>query len=153
MTADLLLAELSGEWPSSDARGSAMDMGHVLADDVGREQLRRHAANLSDGADYSRVDDHGVLVQVVATILSRTLGAAQAPAQAIKFRLTTKPAASPAPSSAPARPRASEAPAPSVAEPEVDVHAQVAVLQQAAKDGTPFCEECEKARKQQAAMA
>jgi guanyl-specific ribonuclease Sa len=109
---------------------------------------------LSDGADYSRLDDHGVLVQVVAAILSRTLGAAQAPAQSSKFRLTTKPTASPAPSSAPARARSSAtAPAPAVAEPELDVEAQVAVLQQAAKDGTPFCEECEKARKQQAAMA
>jgi hypothetical protein len=32
------------------------------------------------------------------------------------------------------------------AEDRIDVEAQVAVLRQAARDGTPFCEECEKAR-------
>jgi hypothetical protein len=138
---------------SNAAENSSIDAGHALADDVGREQLRRQAATLSDGTDYSRLDDHGVFVQVVATMRSRALGASHETAESLKFRLSPKPTSSSAPSSVPARSRSSEAPASAVVEPEVDVQAQVAVLQQAAKDGTPFCEECEKAKKQQAAMA
>ncbi len=41
-------------------------------------------------------------------------------------------------------------PAP-VAAPEMDVAAQVQALRDAARDGVPFCEECEKLRKQRAA--
>jgi hypothetical protein len=153
MTVDSIPEKLSGAWPFGESGGVAMGLGYALTDDVVREQLRRHAASLNDGTDFSRVDDHGVCVQVIASISSRSRGSVQATTDSLKFRLSPRMAGSPAPSSAPARARSSEATAPAVVEPEVDVHAQVAVLQQAARDGTPFCEECEKARKQQAAMA
>jgi hypothetical protein len=153
MTVDSIPEKFTGVWPFGELAGIAMGQGYALVDDVDREQFRLHAANLNDGTDYSRVDDHGVCVQVIASISSQSRGSVQATTDSLKFRLSPRPVSSPAPSSAPARARSSGAPAPAVVEPEVDVHAQVAVLQQAARDGTPFCEECEKARKQQAAMA
>ncbi|KPF49547.1 hypothetical protein IP87_18170 [beta proteobacterium AAP121] len=63
-------------------------------------------------------------------------------------RLAPAPAATPpAPSPAAAARRAAPAaaPAPGTFEIELDVAAMVAVLQQAARDGVPFCEECARA--------
>lgn len=56
-------------------------------------------------------------------------------------------AAAPAPGPAAAARRAAPAaaPAPGTFEAELDVAAMVAVLQQAARDGVPFCEECARA--------
>jgi hypothetical protein len=62
----------------------------------------------------------------------------------------------PAPASSP-RPAAAPAAAPPAAETtfgsDLDVAAMVAVLQQAAQDGVPFCEECEKAKRAATAAA
>ncbi len=64
-----------------------------------------------------------------------------------------KPAASPPPA---ARARPAAPPPPPVKEEALDLvdqNQQAATLESAAKDGTPFCEECEKARRNQEAEA
>lgn len=66
-----------------------------------------------------------------------------------------EPAAKPAPKPAPAAKPAPEPPAQEAALPGdlVDQDMQAEALRAAAEDGVPFCEECEKARAEQAAAA
>jgi hypothetical protein len=96
-------------------------------------------------------DDHQVLM---GTGLLARWDAGPGTAAGLKMRplALTPPApapapTSPAPSPATAARRAAPAaaPAPGTFETDLDVAAMVAVLQQAARDGVPFCEECARA--------
>ncbi len=99
-------------------------------------------------------DDHQVLAVLTGAEAPRGAGllsGASAGLQMRRLALATPapapaapaPAASPAASSRRAAPPA--APAPGTFEVELDVAAMVAVLQQAAREGVPFCEECARA--------
>ena len=72
--------------------------------------------------------------------------------QLLRLPTAAPPTAAPPPPPA-AAPRAAAAAPASVAEttfgPQLDVAAMVAVLQQAAQDGVPFCEECARAAAKQ----
>ncbi len=70
------------------------------------------------------------------------------PRQAEAARKAEQPA-QPAPTPAPPPPEAEESPPPAAADASAAL-AQAATLKKAAEEGEPFCEECEKARQQQA---
>ena len=133
----------------------------AAGDDAAMAALRVSALALADGNDWARCDDHEVIVQLAAAQAQGRL-ATHAPPAARLYRLAPVPApgAAPAPAPAPASsPRAAPASASSSAAAEttfsaaLDTAAMVAVLQQAAQDGVPFCEECARAAaaRQQAA--
>ena len=76
--------------------------------------------------------------------------------QAMPTSASTPAPAPPAPRAPPPPPAAAAPPPPAPAappEPEIDAAAMTAVLLAAARDGVPFCEECEKARKAREAQA
>ena len=116
----------------------------------------RRLAGLQTGADLQLLSDAQVLDQLAAQVQRGQLQLCRPPAAA---RGTVSPesrgvdmgaAIEPPPSgpSAPAPPPPAPPPAPAP-EPavEIDAAAQAAVLREAARDGVPFCEECEKARR------
>jgi hypothetical protein len=115
------------------------------------ETLRRIAGQ--EDLTSLQLTDHQVIEQVAALVERRTvclLGSVIARAASFTIK-ETPPAATPRPSATgvpPSRhhPRTEPAPAPPAADDsiEVDDAQQVAVLEEAAKDGVPFCEECEK---------
>ena len=98
-------------------------------------------------SDVSRMTDHEVAALVDAYHSPASVAAA---AQLLPLATRQAPAAAPPPPASPAA-REVAAPPPAAPEPMIDVAAMVAVLQQAARDGTPFCEEC--AREAEAAEA
>ena len=120
------------------------------SDDVGRGALRSAALGLADGTELSRLDDAQLNDQLFAAMMAgRLRPAAETPVVLRQLTQTAQPAAAPRHTPATSRPRAptaaTSAPAAeSTFEPNLDVAAQVAVLQQAAQDGVPFCEECAK---------
>jgi hypothetical protein len=118
-----------------------------VTDDGAMAQARLQALALGDGTDWSRCGDHQVLHALSVAPPS------QAPAAPVAMMRLVAP---PAPAPAPAPPAPSPAPraaAPAAPAPAaegtfgaaLDVAAMVAVLQQAARDGVPFCEECARA--------
>lgn len=120
-----------------------------VTDDGAMAQARLRALALSDGTDLSRCGDHQVLYALA--VAPRDLESA---APVTLMRLVAPPApapapAAPAPSPAPRAAAPAAAPAPPAADgtfgTSLDVAAMVAVLQQAARDGVPFCEECARA--------
>lgn len=119
--------------------------------------LRMTALQLADGSDLSRCDDQQVLHTITAACTSGRLVTALGAGKPMLYRLVPAPAPSPpppAPASAP-RPGAAVLPPAAVQstfEPSLDVSAMVAVLQQAANDGTPFCEECARLAARRAAQ-
>ncbi len=126
-----------------------------VIDDVDASQLRLYALGQRDGTDWSRLDDTQVKEQLAAALDSgrlRTGVGAQVDLRGLGQVLPpAPPPRAPAPASSP-RP-APVAPPPPVETTfalDVDVAAQVAVLVQAAQDGVPFCEECERAKRQRA---
>jgi hypothetical protein len=129
----------------------------AAGDDATMAALRSRALALTEGIDWSRYDDHEVITQLAAAH-AQGRPATQAPPAAQLYRLAPPlvPAAKPAPAPAPS-PRAAPA-APALAAETtfgalLDAAAMVAVLQQAAQDGTPFCEECARAAAAQRATA
>jgi hypothetical protein len=124
------------------------DFTSAIVDGAASAQLRLAALGLGDGVDLSRCDDHQ-LVELLGAAVSQgrlATGAAAAP-QLLRLPTAAPPAAAPPPPAA--APRAAAAAAPPAADStfgsQLDVAAMVAVLQQAARDGTPLCEECEAA--------
>ena len=125
-----------------------------VGDDAAMGALRTLALSLGDGTDWSRADDHHLLDHLSAAVVHGRLHAGPAAPPRLR-RMVTAAAPAPAPPPPPAssaRAAASESAPPPVVETtfgsDVDVAAMVAVLQQAAQDGVPFCEECAKAAAQ-----
>ncbi len=120
-------------------------------DEVAMAALRVSALSLADGSDWSRCDDHEVVAQVAVAVARGRLRGGQVAVAAKLFRLAPvlAPQAAPAPALAPS-PRAAPAAVAAAAETTfnslLDTAAMVAALRQAAQDGVPFCEECERAR-------
>jgi hypothetical protein len=142
-------AALSHEQADADLR---------LGDDAALAALRLRALELADGNDWSRYEDHEVVAQLAAAQTQGRGGASPAPAGVRLFRLAPAPeAAAPSPPAPAPSPRAAAAAVPLAAETTfglgLDVAAMVAVLRQAAQDGTPFCEECARAAAAQRAAA
>jgi hypothetical protein len=122
-------------------------LARCVGDDAAMARLRSTAQALADGVDLSRADEHAVTEQLAHALAEGRLRAGSGAAAKLR-RLVVAPApAAPAPPAA-ASPRAARVAPPSVAEttfnPNLDVAAMVAVLEQAARDGTPLCEECQK---------
>lgn len=125
------------------------DFTSAIVDGAASARLRLAALGLGDGVDLSRCDDHQLVELLDAAVAQLRLatGAVTAP-QMLRLPSAAPPTAAPPPPPA-AAPRAAAAAPASVAETsfaaELDVAAMVAVLQQAAQDGVPFCEECARA--------
>jgi hypothetical protein len=142
-------AALSHEQADADLR---------LGDDAAGAALRLRALELADGSDWSRYEDHEVLAAV-----QRSAAAAPAAAPPMFRLVLASPAAPPAPAAAaaPTAPRAAAPAAPTQPDVaadtafsvDIDVAAMVQALHAAARDGVPFCEECERARQAAAAAA
>ena len=120
-----------------------------VTDDGAMAQARLLALALGDGTDWSRCGDHQVLHALA--VAPPTQGPA-APVALMQLVAPPAPAPAPAPPAPSPAPRAAApaaAPAPAAADgtfgTALDVAAMVAVLQQAARDGVPFCEECARA--------
>lgn len=136
------------------------DLGQAVGDDAAMQPLRLAALALADGSDLSRCDDHQVVQQLQVAVAQGRLPSGDAVAPTLR-RLAPvgappPPAPAPPPASAARAPAAAVAPPPAVETTfglDLDVAAMVAVLQQAAQDGTPFCEECARAAAAQRAAA
>jgi hypothetical protein len=124
--------------------------------------IRRALASCDSNLALWRTDDQGAIVQLAALLVSGRVklcgGQADAGWQRSKAQLPSSasaPARSTAvpigsviaPASRPATPAAPVAEEPAV---DLDVAAMVLTLRAAAKDGTPFCEECARAARQAA---
>lgn len=115
---------------------------------------RLAALALSDGTELSRCDDHQI-----ADLLRSAPRSFEPPGggalQLYPLAAAAASAAAPlAPSAPPRRSAAAAEPTAvslSALSPDLDVAAMVRVLTEAARDGVPFCEECERARKARAA--
>ncbi len=123
------------------------DLAADVTDDGAMAQARLQALALGDGTDWSRCGDHQVLH---ALAVAPPAQGSATPVALMRLVAPPAPAPAPAPPAPSPAPRAAApAPAPAAAEgtfgTALDVAAMVAVLQQAARDGVPFCEECARA--------
>lgn len=116
-----------------------------VGDDAAMARLRGTALGLADGVDLSRSDEHAVAEQLAHALAAGRLRAGTGETPKLRRYVVASAAAAP-PAAAGSRAPAAAAPAPA---PEttfassLDVAAMVAVLEQAARDGTPLCEECQ----------
>lgn len=161
--------DLLALWHQSPGGGTQLRPGDAVAarqwaaghigDDAAMGGLRAMALQLADGTDLSRCDDHHVADHIASACESGRLVVGSGSGAPTMYKLVPALApAPPPPAPAPAPAPRSSAPSPppmaeSTFSPDLDVDAMVAVLQQAARDGVPFCEECEKARQAAEAMA
>ncbi|WP_205702693.1 hypothetical protein [Rubrivivax rivuli] len=116
-------------------------------------RVRQQVQQAFPGELWWHCDDHQVLTG--ASLLAHrhaTPGAAAglqmrrlAPTQPAPAPAASPPAPAPSPAAASRVAAPAAAPAAGTFELDVDVAAMVAVLQQAARDGVPFCEECVRA--------
>jgi len=135
------------------------DLERLKRDGAAMANLRQIVAQTEDGFQPFRMDDDLVISQFVRLVAGHrfALCAQFDRVQQVAGALETPAPAPPAP--APPPPRKSPAPSPVMAPtaevssfpPTHDAAAQAAALVEAALTGEPFCEECEKARKEQAA--
>jgi len=113
-------------------------------------ELRRRAHEAGLGVDWSRADDHAA-----SDVLAWAAPAATLPGPALQRLSPKATVAAAAPAAAAGRQRqeaeAAAAPAASAPGPNLDAVAMAQTLQEAARNGTPFCEECERLRQQRAA--
>lgn len=137
--------------PLGDLADARLRLAPAWGDDAAIEQLRLKTDALADGGDLSRLDDHTLLDTLAVAIAEHRL---REPGLRPRL-LPIAPAEAPPPAPASGgRGRAPSVAAPAVPdEPELDAAAMAAVLVQAAQDGVPFCEECEKARAARAEQA
>jgi len=127
-----------------------------IIDDADAGQLRWYAAGLHEGTDWWRLDDAQVKDQLAAALDEGRLRTGQGAKVELRPLDQLQPVPLPALPAPASSPRAAPAPAPAAPvettfAPNLDVAAQVAVLLQAARDGVPFCEECERAKRERAA--
>jgi hypothetical protein len=123
----------------------------AVGDDADMARLRQQLQQAFPADLWWHCDDHQVLTGTGLLARRDAVPGAAASLQMRPLALTqpapapapTAPAPSPAAAARRAAPAA--APAPGTFETELDVAAMVAVLQQAARDGVPFCEECARA--------
>ncbi len=129
--------------------GTSVELGGALVDAADESALRARAVALLPGADLWRRHRHCVVAVVAQALADGRLHTSSEAPRLLPLGAAppAAPAAAPPPRAASPRPAAA-APPPVVAAPELDVAAMVAVLQQAARDGVPFCEECERAAAQ-----
>jgi pyruvate/2-oxoglutarate dehydrogenase complex dihydrolipoamide acyltransferase (E2) component len=119
----------------------------AIVDDAQGAALRQCAHALSDGVDFSRLDEHQAHDHLTAALTQGRLFAGTAARPAMRhLSVAASPAPAPAPPPAAAPARAAPAEPPPAVETtfgsDVDVELMVAALQQAAQDGVAFCEEC-----------
>ena len=128
-----------------------------VGDGAAIEVLRLTARALADGTELLRIDDHQLVDHVAAAVAAGRLRTSGAAPRLQRLVPAEAPAPTPSPSPAPraTAPRATPVAAPAAVETtfgsDLEVAAMVAVLVQAAQDGTPFCEECAKAAAARAA--
>ncbi len=128
-------------------------LARCVGDDAAMARLRAAGQALAEGADLSRADEHAVIEQLAHALADSRLRAGFGAAPKLRRLVLASSAAAPPPAAGPRAARV--APPPAVAttfEPDLDVAATVAVLEQAARDGTPLCEECQK-EAEEAALA
>ena len=124
-------------------------------DDQDIAALRRRAQQAGLGVDWSQADDHAVVDFVAWATPSES---AEGPTlQRLSPKITV---AAPAPArsgaSSPRQAAAASPPpaaSPSTPGPQVDAVAMAQTLRVAARNGTPFCEECERLKQQRAHAA
>ncbi len=139
--------------PTGDFSSARRWVAGLLADGAQVHALRARIAALP-GIALANSNDHQLAEQLVHAIVFGHLRVCATGAPRKLMRLASQPApAAAAASTAPATRRSAAAPASAASEPEIDAVAMAQVLREAAETGVPFCEECERARRQQAATA
>jgi hypothetical protein len=144
--------------PFSDERAARDLLRGLLHDAAAMGQLRRllHEESFRDLSDSS---DHEVIDTLARRIVSgRWTIVSRAGRRPPLIPATAKPVLAPAP---PPKPERTRAPAPAPPQPTAPtpqpatqgMTAQAEALTEAARDGTPFCEECAKARAAEAQQA
>jgi hypothetical protein len=137
----------------SDVASARAFLSRFRGDVSAMNKLRHFASHLS-GMDVSRGGDERVLATVAAAFASGRIHLAGAP---VRRSTLSGPGAEIAPEppapAPPPRAAASSAPPnePSMFDPDFDAAAQAAVLKEASESGVPFCEECERRRREAAA--
>lgn len=126
-----------------------------LIDDADASRLRWYALGLHEGTDWWRLDDVQVKEQLAAALDEGRLRTGQGAKMLLRPLAQLQPAPLPAAPAPASSPRSAPAPAPAASAettfaPDLDVAVQVAVLVQAAQDGVPFCEECERKKRERA---
>jgi hypothetical protein len=141
----------------SDERAARDQLRELLNDAAAMARIRRLLIEDSF-QDLVGWSDHDVIDLLARRVVSGRLtivssDARRPPAIPAATRLVTAPAPAPAPvqarTSAPAPRPEPQAPAPAIP----NAAAQAAALSEAARDGTPFCEECAKYRAEEAQQA
>ena len=141
--------------PDAESGAAARALADALDDDARLARHRAAALALDEGIPLPLLDGHAVLALLGTAIASGRLRLDdERPAlMSLVAARVGAPATAPAATSPPRR--ASPSAPPSTPDATfgdaLDVGAMVAVLTQAAADGTPFCEECAKAAAARAA--
>lgn len=161
-----MVSNIDDIWSDEAGRALALDLDDIAADDLSVDLagpgstivdasalalLRNRAAALWPGADLSRVADHEVVALVRQALADGRLTRTGAVPRLLPLAPAPAPPAPPPPAAAASRRSAPAAPSagPSTTfTPLLDIAAMVAALRQAARDGVPFCEECERAAAQ-----
>jgi len=144
--------------PTPDPAAARDLLRGLLGDAHAMARLRRILVEESF-RDLWGASDHEVLDDLARRMVSGRLRIASGDARRPPaIPITAKPVAAPALPPEPVRTRAPvpappARPAPAPAPPSVEMSAQAAALVEAARDGTPFCEECAKARAGQSQQA
>jgi hypothetical protein len=128
----------------------------AMADPHAAQRLRHVAADLPEAAQPLRHDAAALVGALAAALVSGTIRACGAARPVTLYKPGELPQAAPAAAPPPAAARraaaAAAAASPGAAEgtfdAALDTAAMVEALQQAARDGVPFCEECERERQQ-----
>jgi hypothetical protein len=141
----------AGEPPAGGLAG----LTAAALDEAGTAGVRAAVLQLDEGLPLPTVGEHDLLALVRAAVRSGRLRIDRAP-PALLSLVSVVQAPAPAPAAPPPRaPVRARPPAPSPAVDatfaDLDVGAMVAVMEQAARDGTPFCEECARAARERAA--
>ncbi|MEP7281387.1 MAG: hypothetical protein ABI696_05355 [Rubrivivax sp.] len=121
----------------------------ALLDDGEQIRLRAWALEVDDGVPLPQRAEHEAVSVVAAALARGALRPAGSPPPRLPLAAVRKQGLAAAPLRPPAPARAAAA-APPIAPDstfgsDLDAAAMVAALTQAARDGTPFCEECAKA--------
>jgi hypothetical protein len=144
-------------WHASDAGSplgvhgdpvtAQVPMARALLDDEEQTRLRAWALEVDDGLPLPQRAEHEVVAVVAAAVARGSLRTVGRPLTWLPLAPVRREAAPASSRAAPVRTApVAAAPAPdSTFDRDLDVPAMVAALTQAARDGTPFCEECAKA--------
>jgi hypothetical protein len=133
---------------TGDVAAARIGVGCHLQDAVALGRLRGIAAELAEGIELSRCDEHQLADLLCAALIGDRLRLGWQALPVLRPLIPVRRPSSGAPTppatnrTREAAPAAAAATAESTLGADVDVAAMVDSLQRAARDGVPFCEEC-----------